>query len=437
MYRKERKIPTLVGLFVILFGLGGSILLVETQRPLSTSADTTLIPSNMHVTNIADSQFSLSWLTSRETTGYVEYTLDKSRWEVALDDRDQDGKTKNYATHHISVKNLKENTPYFFRIVSGEVKYDNDGKFFEQYTGPKLANSLSLNPAYGVILDENDQPISGAIIYLTLGKGVPLSVLAKEKGTWLIPLNNIRSQDLLSRPEIANNETIQISVIYKENKTSYATTDTNNASPVPSMNLGKSYDFRNLKSMKKQNSLVQKRADQTVLGVEKSISPTPTIAQKVSILFPDRDGATTIDSQPLIRGTGVNDREVVITVNSTPQIGKVTVDKNGAWSFRPKNALSAGSHTVSITTVDSAGKSVTQTRKFIVLKSGERVLGEATPSGSLSPTLFPSATPFETIAPTEILTPTPPVTGYMTPTYMFLATGALLVIVGLKFIFLP
>ncbi|OGG15032.1 hypothetical protein A2773_02100 [Candidatus Gottesmanbacteria bacterium RIFCSPHIGHO2_01_FULL_39_10] len=429
MYRREKRIPTFVALIVILFGLGGGILLLETQRPISTSADTTLIPSNMHLTNISDSQFSVSWMTSTDTTGYIEYSSDKSKWEVAFDDRDVDGKAKNYSVHHVNVKNLKENTPYYFRIISGGTRYDNEGKFFQQDTGPKLATSLSLNPAYGVIYDENDKEVAGAIIYLTLGKGLPLSTLIKDKGTWLIPLNNVRTQDLLSRPTLQEPEVIQISVLHKDGKTSYATTDTNNASPVPSMNLGKSYDFRNLKSRSKQDSVAQKKTDQAVLGEES--------VQKVSILFPDRDGTTTIDSQPLIRGTGITGQDVVITVNSTPQIGKVTVDKNGAWSFRPKSALGAGSHTVSITTVDSAGKSVTLSRKFIVLKSGERVLGEATPSGSLSPTLFPSTTPFETIAPTEILTPTPPVTGFMTPTYIFLTVGALLVIAGLKFIFLP
>lgn len=439
MYKRQLRIPTIVALIILIFGLGGSLLLVETSRPLTSSADATIIPSNLHISNVSDSQFSVSWLTAKETTGYISYSDQQSSFLTAFDDRDEDGKPKNYIAHHVTVKNLKENTTYVFKIYSGKVIFDNKGENFRQNTGPKIVSTLSLNPAYGTIADERDKPISGALVYLTLGKGLPLSTLVKEGGTWLIPLNNVRTQDLLGRPEIASPEVIQISILFSENMSSYATTDTANSSPVPVMNLGKSYDFRNLIGKKK--APVAKKADSpNVLGtVETKLSPTPSkapnIQHKVDLLFPDKNQATTIDAKPLIKGTGIPGKELIITVNSTPQLGKVTIASDGTWSFIPRNPLSSGTHTVSITTTDGAGKSVTLSRQFIVLKSGERVLGDATPSGNISPTLFPTDTPFVTFAP--IVSTTPPVTGSISPTYAFLAFGMMFVLLGMKYLFLP
>ncbi len=440
MYRHQTRIPTLVALFILLFGIGGGILLVETSHPFSSSADISSIPKNIHISNISDSQFSISFTTDKSTTGYVRYTDNNSTNLTAFDDRDVDGKAKNYSTHYVSLTNLKENTNYFFKIISGNASFDNNGEFYHQITGPKIATALSIDPAYGVILQPNDKPALGAIVYLTIGKSLPLSTLVKSDGTWLIPLNTSRTQDLLNRPQIGSPEIIQISVVFDQNLSASAITDTKNDTPLPTMNLGKSYDFRNLQGVKKTaiaRSIVKDQVlGATVAAATQNSIPSPTYS-KIDILFPGNLG-TTSDTKPLIKGVGIPGKGVVITVNSTPMVSEVTVSLDGTWSFIPSQALAPGEHSVSITTSDANGKTVTLTKKFIVLKSGESVLGESTPSGTqtpfLSPTVFPTISPIITFGPT---TSTPPVTGNSTPTYVFLGLGIIFVLLGLKFIFIP
>lgn len=428
MYRSQTRIPTLFALFVLLFGIGGGILLVETSHPLSTSADVTLAPGNLHISNITDEQFSVSWVTAKQAGGYVVYKDQTGPSKTAFDDRDEDGKPKNYATHHVTVKDLKENTVYYFKIISGGVTYDNHGDQYQQATGPKLAAPVSLDPAYGVVLQVDDQPATGAIVYLTVGKSSPLSTLVKGGGTWLIPLNNIRSQDLVSRPAIGNPEILQISVIFDKKASAEATTDTKNDSPVPTINLGKTFDFRNLQG-KNPDKLAKKDEQQNVLGTNRSFN-------KVDLLFPSQDLATTIDNKPMIKGVGIPGKDVTVIIKSNPQTGTVTVGTDGTWSFIPHDPLPPGEHSVSIATVDENGNPVNLTNKFTVLKSGESVLGDSTPSGTIAPTLsLPTLTPVLTPGPTA--TASPPVTGNITPTFVFFGAGVAFVVLGLKFLLLP
>ncbi len=441
MYKKQTKIPTLVALFILLFGIGGGILFVETSTTSTTvNADPIIAPQNIHLTNISDNQFSVSWTTSKETIGYVTYKDANSSTFTALDDRDEDGKPKNYITHHVTVKNLKENTLYNYRINSANRVFDNQGQPYKQITGPRLSSTLVVDPAYGTVQLADDKPAVGSIVYLTVGKSLPLSAIVKNEGTWLIPLNNSRTQDLLSRPQLATPEVIQINVVYDQNQIGTVLTDTKNSSPVPNIIVGKSYDFRNLQGKAKDQLAIEKNTN--VLGTSKSITTptigvTPKLLQKVDFVFPEKERATTTDTKPLLKGVGIPGKSIVITVNSTPQTGKITVNTDGTWSFIPPLSLPPGEHTINISTVDTNGKPIALSRKFVVLKSGESVLGESTPSATLFPTEVPTEIPIFTVAPSIIASSTPPVTGSLTPTFTFLGMGIIFVLLGLKFLLLP
>lgn len=446
MYRHQTRMPTLVALFVLIFGIGGGILLIETSHQLATSADVTIAPKNIHITNVSDSQFSVSWLTDKETTGSISYTDNSSPNLTAFDDRDVDGNAKQYITHHITINNLKENTIYYFKILSDGSFFDNQGKSYEQSSGPKLTSTLSVDPAYGLVLRNDNKPAEGAIVYLTVGNSLPLSAIVKSEGTWLIPLTTARTQDLFSRPKLVDPDVIQLSVVYDGKLTSSITTDTKTASPVPTIILGKTYDFRKAQG-RKGDLLARNETKANVLGAEKSslTSPlSPTLSksvpvQKVDILFPTKNSTTTIDTKPLIKGVGIPGAQVIVTVNSTPQVGKVTVSDDGTWSFIPPSSLPPGNHSVSATTTDAKGRSVTLTRTFVVLKSGESVLGDSTPSASLTPvynpTEIPTVSPYLTVEPTS--TSSPPVTGATSPTLIFLGAGVVFILLGIRFILFP
>jgi hypothetical protein len=141
------------------------------------------------------------------------------------------------------------------------------------------------------------------------------------------------------------------------------------------------------------------------------------------------------------------------------QSGRVTVDTNGTWSWRPPKPLLPGVHNFKIEGIDSQGKPFTLNRKFIVQKSGEGlVLGESTPSASLTPTDIPTSIPTPSPTPTTsivntptptaaiptnmptntiIPTTTPPPSGSIDSTLIFLGSSIALILVGIKFLAFP
>jgi hypothetical protein len=98
-------------------------------------------------------------------------------------------------------------------------------------------------------------------------------------------------------------------------------------------------------------------------------------------------------------------------------------------------------------TLNERGREITYTRTFTILKSGERVLGESTPAGTITVSPTPtgkSLTPSPTLVaseptPTDILelettptmTPPPPVSGVSMIPYMMGAVGLVLLGAGL------
>ena len=116
----------------------------------------------------------------------------------------------------------------------------------------------------------------------------------------------------------------------------------------------------------------------------------------VALVSPAKE-ASLPTTRPLIQGKGFPNKFVGISVGIThPISGSVKVASDGLWSFTPPKALAPGKQSVTITTVDGAGKPVAITHAFTVLKSGSQVLGDATPS----------ATPLD--VPTSTLSGDPP-----------------------------
>ncbi|KKR88393.1 MAG: hypothetical protein UU37_C0004G0011 [Candidatus Gottesmanbacteria bacterium GW2011_GWA2_41_12] len=436
MYRKEQKIPTLIALLFLIFGIGGGIVLVETSKKIESKASPNIIPGEIKITNITESSMSVSWTTSVKTAGTLSYGETANLGFTALDDRDEDGNPKNYETHHVTIRNLKENTKYFFKIISGNKKFDNGGDPYSAFTGGKINGSVQLDPAYGVILNNNEKPAEGSIVYITVGKSLPLSTLVKSSGTWLIPLTNLRNSDLSTRPNIQERERIEILVKGEQNQTINTVTDTKNDSPVPTMTLGKTYDFQNL-SVKQKESIAEKKTQKNVLGVTDNVQRAKEDPnyKKIDFVFPYKNGTPILDNKPLFKGLGIPNKEVIIQVNSTPQIGKTTISSDGTWSWSPPKQLEPGDHTVSFTTTDENGTSTTLTRAFYILKSGTQVLGDATDSGNISPSPYPTDVTYST--PTPSITTKPPISASIEPTFWILAVGLVLTLTGIRFIVFP
>lgn len=438
--RFPTKIPILAGLLLVVFIVGAIIAGSESYFRSSTIASGSIQPANVHATNISDTAFTVSWTTELPATGALSVRSSKGT-QVLFDDQDTAGAktTKGqgkYLTHSVTLRLASPNTDYDITILSnGKKSLDGEVPYRVRTASPLLSAPGNLEPAYGTILTSTGQPVSGAIVYLTIEGGQTLSTVSKPSGTWLIPLNLVRTEDLTGYLPVTDrmSETIFVEAAGQNIN---ATTDTLNDSPVPDMILGNTYDFRRLNAQVPGETLAVntvpqgQKSPEAVLGTS-----TAKPANIVSLTIP-ADGAALPTTLPLIQGTGIPGKTVSLILGITNPIGDTTiVGANGLWSYTPKTPLAPGKQSVTMTTQDAANKPVAVTHMFEILKSGTQVLGDATPSATLTPTttVLPTqepladqtTTPESTLAAQEV-----PASGNELPTITLLLIGLSFLIGG-------
>lgn len=433
-----KKIPTLVGLLSVVILVGVVVVFSETLLRVPLRASGSQQPTEVQVTNVSDVSFTVTWLTGSPATGSVLVSSPGKANRLYYDQRDASGKLGTYTAHSVTVLNVTPNTQFTMKVLS-------NGKPFEDKQGPYAirtpatlpANTNALEPAYGTVYANDNTPVEGALVYLTLEGGRRLSTLTKSSGLWLIPLSRVRTEDLSGYLAVSDRITESIIVRHRDSQIR-ATTDPLNDSPVPDMVLGQTYDFRGLqvntvsnKALALQSTPPQPQAPEQTIGGS-VISASTAKKQSVALVSP-ADGAALPTTLPLISGTGIPSAFVGVTVGiNTPQSGSTKVNTDGTWNFTPSKHLVPGKQSVTITTVDDKGKTVAITHAFQILKSGTQVLGDATPSATLTVTLAPTAS--ATATPTESITEAPttestlsgepiPETGSTLPTIILLLIG--------------
>lgn len=397
MMLAQKRIPTLLALFILVVGLGTAVFITEFGSNVVSKATSTNPPQQLRISNITDSSVTISWLTTEKTTGKIRFGNDNN-FQLISDDRESIGISAASVTHYVTVKQLSPATEYQFFVISNDKEWDNNGTSFTVKTHPMVTGKPSSQPpAYGTIVLPSGEPSEGAIVYLNLGNSGTLSTLTKSKGEWLIALSNARSLDGKTFYQPAEGEQESIVVHAFVGGEAQATTDIENDEPVPSMTIGK------------QNSFVSQQIISPTTTIKKSfsdmVSLTPTALQnlggadsEISILVPKNNGSFS-SALPLFRGTGVSGARVSITIDSTSQQGTAIVSKDGTWRWTPDKELSPGKYTITIKTTDSDNDEVSKTHTFTIFKSGTQVLGDATPSGILTPTVSPYASPSASFTP--------------------------------------
>ncbi len=182
------RIPTLLGLFLIIGGMIGGVYLVLQNQTLQTKASADLIPQKIEVTNIEDSGFSLSWRTNQPITGFMVININGSD-QTILDDQDTNV-PKPRLLHHVSAKNLTPQTAYQYRIVSGKLKLPPS-----QVTTASLDSPNITSPIIGQILSTGQSSNQG-LVFLEVAGTIKQSTTIKNYGNFVIPINQIRKSDI-------------------------------------------------------------------------------------------------------------------------------------------------------------------------------------------------------------------------------------------------
>lgn len=226
------RIPTFLGFFLLILGLGAGVFLVQNQTFFRLRAAPDITPSDVRITNITDHSFTVSWVTEKQTSGNLTIG----------------SKASLGFAHSITVDELTPATDYSFKINSAGAVFENNGIPWQVTTATKLPPNIDSKFLSGNILTPGGQPAANVLVVVMAGGMSPLSAITTSNGSWVIPLNSARTIDGTSFASIKLDLPIQILVQGGPLGVATAQAYPSTASPTPPITLGKSYDFRELKN---------------------------------------------------------------------------------------------------------------------------------------------------------------------------------------------
>lgn len=465
MMPKLPKLPTILGLFLLVLGLAAGVILVQNRQLFGVTASPDQIPQQVKTTNITDKSFTVSWVTEGQTIGFVNYGAAESLGTVI-----SDKSTVPSSTHFVIIDNLKPQITYFFKIGSGKNTFGTGGEAYKIKTGPTLSSAPQTDIIFGMVNSGSGQGVSGAIVYVTLPGAGTLSGLTDNNGRWTIPLSTARTLNLSSYVSYnLKTEILDILVQVSPGEIASAKVLTGSSRPVPAITLGKNHDFTKITPApegelpKSELNLPQggtatgSSEPQSGFSLDESGSQaTGSTTIKPGLitikLTSPKDKEKVNAQKPQFVGTGTSGAAFTIKVESPKTYSaQLKVDKNGNWSWSPPENLEAGDHTATVSWKDEKGQSKMVKRSFTVLAAGASDLPafSASPSGTATPSAKASPSPSPTIKPKASASPTAtasarkslpstasgvPVSGTLTPSLGIFIMGLVLLLIGL---FLP
>src|SRR4030066_991532 len=144
----KRKVPTVIGILVLIIGLAVGIYLLQSRNIFKLGAKGETLPKDVRMTNITDSSFSVSWTTDKETGGFVSWGESEGR----MDSVEEDELEENGFTHFVTIRGLSPTTTYYFKINSGANFYGDSGVHWKVTKGPVLNSITKANTISGTLL---------------------------------------------------------------------------------------------------------------------------------------------------------------------------------------------------------------------------------------------------------------------------------------------
>ncbi len=435
---KQKKIPTLLGMLILVLGVGASVYLVQFQKQTVTEASVDSTPQQVRVTNVNDKSFTVSWVTGRTTTGYLAWGKSDSLGQAT------DADTVS-VRHHITVENLSPQTTYHFKIGADKTLFTNKGKPYSVKTAPILTNIPNNDVIFGTILTPNGSP-ADAIIYISAPGIAPISTITNKDGKWSISLSTTRNTNLSAYSIYNKDSQLDLVIIASPNKQATAKILSGSAKPVPPIKIGETKDFTNLKVLSDGTLPVAQitvgqgqTQQQDTFNLD---SFNKTVQKLVTFTAPkDRENITT--TQPQFSGAGTPGQVLTIKIQTINQ--SITIPQSGLWKWTPAEKLNFGYTLATVTWTDSANKTRVITRNFTIIEPSPQITPSPTPAaaGSVNIASPVIPTPIPSLAPSPKPSPSPkvanvstlslPLAGNLTITLSIFIMGLVLVFIGLLF----
>lgn len=154
-----------------------------------------LAPQKIQTVNISDSSATITWQTEIPTIGLISYGSSQNLSESSGDDRDKNNKEIRL-THFVTIKNLKPNTNYYYKIKTAGSLYPNQSLGFKTATSPQQETALA--PIRGmIVIDGSLTPVDEALIFLKIPGAADLASFSTTAGNFIIPLKNLYQPNLM------------------------------------------------------------------------------------------------------------------------------------------------------------------------------------------------------------------------------------------------
>lgn len=427
-----KRIPTVLGLLILIGGLVAGIVLVGQKQGFGIKAGPTATPKDVKISNRGSTGFTVSWDSDVPVTGYLKYSDNPTNLTLpAGDQRDQiAGSTNQYTTHYVDVTGLLPNKTYYFEIGSGSQTYNDNGKPYQIRTAPS-AVAPAEDVISGKIVTATGTGSSGAIVYVEINGAETLSALTKTDGAWRLALSNARNKNGDYVAYDKAKETITIFVQSGTAGTATAITNTANANPVPEITLGKTHNFATGEVVPVISDLTSGRGAGSGFATLSDLTQPPEATFSVKLINPAVEEDNLATQTPEFLGTAPEGTTIDLVLDTTGQSGIATASATNNWSWSPAIKLSLGKHSIALSFKDDKGTNQSFGRGFTILAAG-------TVGGLPAFTSTPSATPTEI----AIASPTPiesmpatsgglPTSGVLTPTYTLLILGIGLFVSGI------
>ena len=231
------RIPTLLGLAFITSGIVAGVFLTLREQSFISKASPDITPQNITISNTSDDSITISWQTDNPVLSFITFGIDNPEEQTVLDERD--GKTPEpHLVHYVTIKNLLPQTTYQYQIVYGKTKSE-IAKFT---TATPLSKQIDLNPIIGSILADN-KPLTEGIAYLSIVNATIQSSLIKDSGNFIIPLSQIRKEDLTDNFPLSEDTTAKLTIVSGNTQTKILFKLKDSKTGLPTINLGEDLDL--------------------------------------------------------------------------------------------------------------------------------------------------------------------------------------------------
>jgi hypothetical protein len=421
--KPEKKIPSILGLILLLASIFGGVFLTKSRLNLNSKASGDCHPNNIQLTNVTQNSVDISFSTT--SICLVNLFVGNIAYSDLRFNNSQSTQTK---LHYFQINNLKADTLYQYHLVSNGETITNDNFHFN--TAITFSGSIpTSNLAWGRVFKSSGEPAANSIVYLNIPGAAPLSSIVTTAGNWNISLAaslNQNKTDWFSTPAQKTEE--DVVVFGEDDLMSQISSDTEHNNPVPDIILGQN-SFSSL-SDPVPTDTASLLATITPQFTDKNLEIiNPSNGESLSTLKPDFFGKAPVNSTIDIK------IESPVVFN-----GEATATSDGSWHWSPPTNLTPGEHTITATVNNpTTGLAETISHKFIVYASDNSLAFNASASATL-------ITPTSIVLPTNTLTPTSklptptirtakpsttsgiPVTGNGAPTVLFILVAAILLI---------